>query len=91
MNSNFTVRNTYKGSTIDKYVGTDSEVIIPEGIECIGMNAFEGCIRIKTVIIPEGVKTISYLAFSGCTSLEKVYIPKSIQSIDHYIFSGVGK
>lgn len=48
-------------------------VIIPEGVEHIGSNAFNWCKYLKTVTLPTTLKTINYYAFSG-TPLESIEI-----------------
>ncbi len=60
-----------------KYLGTKTEVVIPEGIEAIGDSAFKERDKIRSVIIPEGVKSIGEDAFYGCRKLINVEIPKS--------------
>ena len=72
--------------SIDKYIGKDSEVIIPsevDGIPVTSINraAFQYCESIKSVKMPKGVTSIGVWAFWGCTSLESVDIPKGVTYI----------
>ena len=59
--------------------------VIPEGVESIGIKAFEYCANLQSVTIPESVTNIGYMAFqhSSITSLE---LPASIKTIDDYVF-----
>ena len=74
---------------IDKYIGNDIDVIIPNKIEdkpvaYIGDYAFKDT-KVETVVIPDsviGIKT----AFLGCVSLKKVELPNSITYIDSMAF-----
>jgi uncharacterized repeat protein (TIGR02543 family) len=63
-----------------KYKGSATEVIIPDGVEIIGENAFSD-INITSVIIPESVETIEAYAFSGCTGIKSLDIPETVTSI----------
>ncbi|MBR1731357.1 MAG: leucine-rich repeat protein, partial [Ruminococcus sp.] len=56
-----------------------TEIVFPENIEYIGMEAFKNCKSLKNVVIPEGVKYISSAAFMGCDSLETVTLPSTIE------------
>ncbi|MGE5628467.1 MAG: leucine-rich repeat domain-containing protein [Solirubrobacterales bacterium] len=49
-----------------------SEVVIPEGINSIEPNVFEGCSSMKTLTLPSGLEDIKAGAFSGCSSLEAI-------------------
>lgn len=48
------------------------EVVINEGTQTIGENAFFGCVKLETVTIPKSVTTIGAGAFADCTMLERV-------------------
>ncbi len=58
-----------------------TEVIIPDTVEIIGANAFNGCYNLENAIIPNGVTSIGAEAFCNCTSLATVNLPDSITSI----------
>ena len=58
---------------IDRYVGTENNLIIPSSINIdgedipvreIGDNAFSNCDSVKSVVIPDSVTTIGFEAFS---------------------------
>lgn len=75
-------------STLVKYVGSDSEVVIPSGITTIGREAFAGNTVITSVSFPESVTAIEHSAFSGCTALETVHLPEHLLAIEDSAFYG---
>ncbi len=77
-----------KDGVLQKYMGVDPVVMIPQGVTEIGKGAFEGCEQITRVEIPEGVTRIGEEAFRGCRNLEFCSIPDSVTSIDDYVFNG---
>lgn len=60
-------------------------VVLPDGIEEIGMFAFSRS-SVASVKIPEGTKEIAYGAFYHCDKLEKVFLPKSIENVEPKAF-----
>ena len=46
-----------------KYIGTDSDVTIPNGIKYIGFGAFANCKSLTSISIPESVTMIGFYAF----------------------------
>lgn len=48
------------------------EIEIPEGVENIKENAFNGCSKLKEVTIPKSVKKIGVKAFENCPDIEEV-------------------
>ncbi|MDF2884938.1 MAG: hypothetical protein K0R54_5509 [Clostridiaceae bacterium] len=82
--ADFTIDST-TGSII-KYIGTDSNVVIPStinGIAVKGINmfAFARCSGITSISIPEGVMGIGEKAFEGCSSLLSVTLPSTLMRI----------
>ena len=78
--------------TITKYIGTDTEVVIPSTIDGIavtgiGESAFEGS-AITSIEIPDGVTDIGSYAFTSCVCLKSVNMPDSLTSIgdDAFVF-----
>ncbi len=72
---------------IQKYVGNETDVVIPdtimdEKVKYISGSAFEDCDGIESVRIPEGVLGIGSHAFSSCTNLKTVNIPKGVTELD---------
>lgn len=75
------------------YIGTDSNVVIPDKIDniaitSIGHNAFYKNTNITNITIPNSVKSIGRTALFGCTKLTSINIPASVQNIGGYALSG---
>lgn len=47
-----------KARVLEKYIGEDIDVIIPDNVTIIGDEAFQGCGGIRSVIVPESVYEI---------------------------------
>ena len=71
----------------DKYKDNIRIIVIENGVNAIGNNAFKNCSNLKNIIIPNSVTNIGYWAFYGCAGLTSVEIPNSITSIGEYAFS----
>ena len=67
---------------------TLTSVVIPNSIQTIGKNAFNGCINLKDLTLSEGLITIDESAFNGCTALASVVVPNSVTTIGYYAFYG---
>ena len=61
---------------------------IPDYINTISNNAFNGCTGLTSVIIPDAVTTIGSTTFQGCTSLTSVIIPDAVTTIQANAFNG---
>ena len=61
-------------------------VIVPEGVETIGANAFAYCSNLNTLDLPESLKSIGKEAFFANFSLKQLEIPDEVQSIGDYSF-----
>ncbi|WP_022775810.1 leucine-rich repeat domain-containing protein [Butyrivibrio sp. AE2015] len=75
----FTLEKAGKGYYIEKYNGTDKDIVIPseyEGISIFGVagRAFEKNECIESVVIPSSVSEIGAWAFDSCFNLKKVTI-----------------
>ncbi len=82
MNSDFEI----KDNILIKYYGNSEEVIIPEGVSCIGEDAFRDCESLIHVVIPEGVTEIANNAFRRCLNLTEIILPESLISIGDTAF-----
>ncbi len=87
--------DTLKDNTvvIEKYKGTDKEVVIPSEIDgkkvtVIGQCAFYNNADITSVIIPEGITAIESCAFWGCKKITEITIPGTVKEIEYSAFSG---
>ncbi len=77
--------------TITGYIGTDSEVVIPDALEgkpvkFLGNKIFYGRTDITSVVIPEGITEVPPYAFYKCTSLTSVTIPDGVVTIGIHAF-----
>lgn len=80
-------------ATITKYIGTNSEVIIPDTIdgyqvEGLGSAAFANNTSVKTVKIEAKIVFLPNSTFYQCTALEKTSLPDSLERIAPYAFYG---
>ncbi|GMH80152.1 hypothetical protein TL16_g08424 [Triparma laevis f. inornata] len=63
-------------------------VVIPEGVESIGVRAFKGCHSLTSVSFPRTLKLICQLAALYCTSLENVdLLHTNLQELGQQAFS----
>lgn len=58
------------------------KIVIPDGVDIIGWDAFCNFQNLKEVIMPDSVKEIRGGAFEKCINLEKVTLSKNITDID---------
>ena len=65
---------------------TRTTYIIPNGVICIGEEAFLNCMSLISVTLPDSVMSIGQSAFGRCTKLSSVTIPKSVNNIDLLAF-----
>lgn len=87
---------TYNGSTYQtRKIGERAlagapinSIILPDGLQSIGANAFIGCESLTSVQFPEGLQVIAIEAFRGCTSLTSVLFPEELQRIGSFAFDG---
>lgn len=58
-----------KNGVLEKYNGPGGEVVIPDGVMEIGVEAFSGCTRLTGVALAASVTKVGYRAFYGCSNL----------------------
>ena len=63
-----------------------TEIIFKDGIERIGVDAFDDCFSLKKITIPDTVTRIGDRAFRDCTSLQSIQLPPNLQYIGEYAF-----
>ena len=83
-NEDFVVKN----GTLKKYNGSSKNVIIPNTVTSIGVNAFYGKSKIVSITIPKSVKEINNGAFANCSSLVNITVPGSVKKLGGGAFSG---
>lgn len=77
--------------TIEKYIGSSKNVVIPSVIDdrvvgFIGEGAFADNPNVESVVISKTVFGIAREAFKNCTNLKNVTIPDSVTRIWEYAF-----
>ncbi|MBE6567365.1 MAG: hypothetical protein E7657_01760, partial [Ruminococcaceae bacterium] len=63
-----------------------TDLVIPDGVTCIGSRLFYGCTSITSVTIPDSVEWIANYAFRDCTQLTSVTIGKGVTRIGNGAF-----
>ena len=81
------------GFTIRSYMGTDTQVVIPETLDGlpvtrIGTSCFRGDTAITSVTLPNSVICIEIDAFKECTALTSVILSESLTKIEKNAFKG---
>ena len=85
--TDFIFNDNGNGTVLLAYVGSDTNVIIPEKTTEIGVSAFMNNRVISTVEIPDNVTTINESAFENCTSLKEVILPDGLSALGANAFS----
>lgn len=88
----FTVENNPFGQVeltgvqdgVDLYSLTDIE--IPEGVEVIPNQFFQGWENLKTVKLPSTLKVIGDLAFKGCRGMTSINLPEGLEFMGNWAF-----
>lgn len=75
--NSFIIENGY----LRKYNGKQSKVVIPNGVERIGYEAFADNMYMVSVEISQGVVRIEEGAFQRCRNLVEVIMPRSLRHI----------
>ena len=75
-----------EGKKLIKYIGDEKHVLIPDFVETIGTNCFDGCTNVETIYVGKTVTTICKEAFFGCENLVYVYFSNKLASIQGLIF-----
>ena len=82
-----------------RYLGHDECVRVPDGVRCIGKEAFteavmsdrgiamRGLSCIREVVLPPGIEEIGERAFGGCENLTHIELPQSLRLIGGSAFS----
>ena len=69
-----------------QYCGDAACVVVPDGIQEIGHDAFRDNQALKQVVIPAGVRKIGSQAFYGCEKLERAELPQGVEQIGYSAF-----
>ena len=65
----------------DNYYDFGRRIVIPNGIDVIGFEAFDGLDNIEEVIVSDTVKAIGYCAFYDCGNLSSVMLSRSVRIV----------
>ncbi len=74
-----------------KYLGNESVVFIPDGIEVLDSCLFWDNQHIEEVVLPQSLKSIGGDTFYNCKNLKKVNIPKYVELMGNNPFAGCPK
>jgi len=77
-----------EGTVLTGYTGSDSVIIIPEGITDIGESVFASNTTITSLYCPTTLTKIGANAFSGCSALEYVKIYEGVTEVGENAFNG---
>ena len=77
------------GTTLVRYLGTDTFVSIPDTVKSIGDEAFSGNETMTSIEIPDSVTSIGYNAFKNCSALTGVSISDSVKKVGPGAFEGI--
>lgn len=73
---------------LTEYKGSETDVVIPEGVTAVGAQAFLEATTVKSVSIPATVKAIGEKAFADCINLEEITVPGTVETIAEDSFFG---
>ena len=62
------------------------EVVLPEQLAAISMEAFDHCSRLETISIPKTVKSIGDRSFQHCSKLTELVLPKELTDLGERTF-----
>lgn len=79
---NFEVENT----PWDSYTGKIVSIVVKEGVQSIGEDAFWGCGALTSVSLPEGLRALGAASFLGCYSLRKIQLPETLTILGEQAF-----
>lgn len=92
--------NTWEASKIVlpdtiKYISDETfedyrvkEINLPNNLESIGSNLFNGCEYLKEISIPEKIEYIGDYAFFKCKRLQSIILPNNLKEIGQHAFDG---
>ncbi len=63
------------------------KAVFPDGVEVVGLKAFEDCKELTEVFIPNSMKAIKPSAFTNCPSLLKVRLSDNVEKLASSWFS----
>lgn len=83
------IHEGFKNSPIVKNAVSLVEITLPNSVEYICSDAFNGCTKLASINIPSNLKVIYNNAFYNCISLSMpIVLPESLTSLSQYAFAG---
>jgi hypothetical protein len=81
---------TRENTTVVRYLGSDSDIEIPDDVEVIGSACFYDCPGLSSVSFGPGSKLcrIRDDAFSECVCLESISVPFGVEALERGCFDG---
>lgn len=70
-----------------RYCWNLSSITLPQSLQTIGANSFDGCTALRHIVLPDMLTTIGEDAFMDCSSLIAIHIPENVTSIGVGAFS----
>lgn len=67
---------------------TIQNVVIPEGYERLGKEAFDGCSHVKNFTVPNSLQVIGDRAFYSCNDLSEIKFNEGLENIGKEAFMG---
>lgn len=77
-----------RGGILNRYIGSEEYVQIPDHVIKIGPNAFENCPGVKAIRLHNGIQEIGECAFLNCENLTNINLPTSIREVKTAMFAG---
>lgn len=78
----------YQGAPWFEFADSIKTVLVDDGIDIVGKNAFSGCTELVSVTFAESVRLIDDSAFYGCVNLSEVTLPQNLRRIGAGAFYG---
>lgn len=80
-------------NVLQEYIGHSQKAVIPDDVEIIAENAFQGirCTELEEIVMPETVHTIKDYAFYYCYNLRRIKLPENMVYIGDNAFSDCEK
>lgn len=79
------------GRILLKYLGSESRVVVPQGVTVIAEEAFAGNEAVDRVILPDSVEEIGAGAFRDCLLLQTIEFPANLKQIGSGAFENCVK
>ena len=70
------------GTTVVAYNGTQTDLVIPDGVTALSNTLFKNNTVVTSVRVPEGVEILGTQAFYGCTAMTDIWLPDGLEGTD---------